>query len=298
MKKLITVSILTLTMNSAIAQIREFQTTRLNSSAGAGVASILSTEAAILNPAAAAYFEEGAISYQSYKANLQKKNDARDTIPDKFSKQNLSQALFISDYSGKVKGGVAYIDQAENRYDRTRAIFHAASPMGKTSALGFSYNYINDRLPSGTKNRHRVHHQMNVGLTEILSEDLTMGLVIQDVTRTTPGEERVLLGFQYKLTEKIVAIADTGAQYTKSYKKDNLWRAALQVNLFQDVFVRGGKFEDNVQDFRGYGWGIGWIGPRLGIEFAQKISDHFGKNTYIYKDERIVDSSLSAVIKF
>jgi hypothetical protein len=298
MKKIYILAVLVSTINSAFAQIREFQTTRLNSSGGTGVASILSTEAAILNPASAAYFSEGAVSYQSYRASIKHEADERKTIPDKFSKQNLSQALFISDYSGKVKGGVAYIDQAENHYSRNRAIFHAAAPLGKTSAMGVSYNYISDKLPSGTKDRHQVHHQATVGFTEILSEDLSMGLVIKDFTRSTRGEERALLGWQYNLTSKIVAMVDVGAQYSKAFSKKNLWRAALQLNVFEDVFVRGGKFEDNIQDFRGYGWGIGWVGPRLGIEFAQKMSDQVGPNNYLYKGERIVDTSISALIKF
>lgn len=282
----------------AMPHIREFQTTRLNSTAGTGVGSVLSTEAAILNPASAAFFEKGSVSYQSYRASLKNENNARNTIPDRFSNRNSSQALFVSDYSNQVKGGVAYIDQKENHYDRSRAIFHAAGTMGPSSSFGISYNYIADTLPTTQQKRHFTRHQMTLGFTSILTEQLTMGLVMIDPTRATPGEERLLIGFQYQLLEKLTLMADVGTNYTQSFSEQNLWRAAVQLNLFKQLYVRGGKFEDNVQKFRGYGWGLSWIGPRLGVEFAQKFSDQFGGNYYLYEGERLVDTSLSAIINF
>ena len=93
-------------------------------------------------------------------------------------------------------------------------------------------------------------------------------------------------------------MGDLGTQFTKDVKKKHIWRAAVQVNVFSDLFFRVGRFYDNITEFKGMGWGASWIGPRLGLEFAQKISDKIGKDGYIYQDETLVDTSLSVIIKF
>ena len=123
-------------------------------------------------------------------------------------------------------------------------------------------------------------------------------MVVVDPTRTIPGNERIIVGFQQGLTDAITFIGDAGTQYSKDIKTKSLWSVALQATLFDDFFARIGKSYDNITYLRGFGWGVGWVGPRMGLEFAQRISDSFGKNTYIYKKESIVDTSLSAIIKF
>ncbi len=280
------------------AHIREFQTTRLNSTAGAGVASLLSTEAAILNPASSAYFEGNDASYQSYTSSIQHKNTLRDTNNDPYPKKNRSQGLFLSDSSSGIKGGAAYLSQKENRYERERMVLHGSAPMGPKSSLGVTYNFIQDVLPRNRSNRHRSHHQLSIGLLQVLDEATTVGVVITDPTRTTPGEEKVIAGFQYQLATRFVIIGDLGATYTKNFNDNYLWRGALQINFFDDFFIRAGRFHDGNLESKGTGWGVSWIGPKLGVEFAQKISEFYGKSSYMYKDEKLVDTSISAVIKF
>lgn len=297
MKKVIILSVLSLLGQSAYAQIREFQTTRLMSTAGAGVASILSTEAAVLNPAASAFFNGSSFSYQSYRTSLQNKDDVRDTAPDKFPKSNRSQGLFMADHSGPVKGGVAYLTQDENHFERERMVAHGAGAIGNSTSMGFSYNYIRDTYPKSFKDHHKVHHQASIGITHIIDEDTILGLVVLDPTRTTPGEERAIAGFQYNLADRFTIIGDVGAQYTKNTSKKYLWRGAIQLNIFSDFFLRAGQFYDNIIEQKGTGWGAGWMGPRFGVEFAQKYSQQF-ESGYLYQDEKLVDTSLSAILKF
>ncbi len=298
MKKVIILSVLSLLGQSAYAQIREFQTSRLISTAGAGVASILSTEAAVLNPAASAFFQGSSFSYQSYRTSLQSKdNDTRTAAQDQFPKNNRSQGFFMADHSGTVKGGVAYITQDENKYERERMVLHGAAPIGNATAMGLSYNYIRDELPKTFKNHRKIHHQASIGVTHIIDEDTILGLVVIDPTRTTPGEERAIAGFQYNLADRFMLIGDVGAQFTKNVSKKYLWRGAVQLNIFSDFFIRAGQFYDNVAEQKGTGWGVGWIGPRFGVEFAQKYAKQF-ESGYVYKDEKIVDTSLSAILKF
>jgi hypothetical protein len=295
---MITILALLTSAGNAFAQIRDFHTTRLNSTAGAGVASILSTEAAILNPASAAFFGDSSASVQSYSTSLRKENSLRKSLPDKFPKNNRSTGYFLADHSSGIKGGIAYIQQNENRFDRERMIFHGSAPVGPNGAVGISYNYIQDRLPKKFRHRNQVHHQMKIGSTFILSEGSYLGFVVVDPTRTNPGDERIIIGFQQAMTSSLMLIVDGGAQYSKDIKENSLWNVAIQVNVLEDLFLRGGKFYDNVTKFRGYGYGVGWVGPRFGVEFAQKFSDSFGKPNYLYKKESLLDTAISAILKF
>lgn len=302
MKKVIILAVLTLVGQTSWADnnrklIRDFQTTRLISTGGAGVASILSTESAILNPASSAFFEGSSFSYQSYKTSLNRENDLRDAAKDKFDSTG-SQGFFMADHSGPIKGGVAYLFQDENGFERTRLALHGAAPLGKDASLGVSYNYIQDVLPRRFRsNRHQSHHMATIGTTHIIDEDTILGIVLQDPTRTIPGYERVIAGFQYNVADRFTLIGDVGTQYTKDVSDKYLWRAAIQLNIFSDFFLRGGQFYDNIEKLKGTGWGISWIGPRFGVEFAQKFSEQYAKDGYVYEDEKIVDTSFSVILK-
>lgn len=298
MKKVYIVALLSLMGQSSWAQIRDFQTTRLNSTAGTGVASILTTEAAILNPASAAFFQDSSASYQRNSVALKDKDKLRDARSDKFPKSNLSHGYFVADHGGPIKGGVSYITQDENNFERERMSIHASAPMGANSAMGLSYRYTRDTMPRRYAHRHDIFHQVALGVLQVIDEKTTLGLVLVDPTRTNPGDERLLAGFQYQLADKLIFMGDIGYQYTKAYDKAYSWSGAGQINIFADFFLRGGLFYDNIRGFKGTGWGVSWIGPRLGVEFAQKYSDQFKRYSYIYKGEGLTDTTVSAIIKF
>jgi hypothetical protein len=298
MKKVYILALMLLMGQSSWAQIRDFQTTRLNSTAGAGIASMLSSEASILNPAASTFFAGSTFSYQRYSTSLQDGSDEREAALDDFPSQNKSQGYFMSDHDGPVKGGVAYTQQEENSYQRDQFITHGSAALSVSTGMGFAYRYIKDSLPKGSPNRHQIHHQISLGFTHVLDEKTIIGVVLNDPTRTTPGEERALGGLQYAFADKLTLIADIGTQYTQNARDKYVWRGAVQLQLFDDFFFRIGKFYDNIRFSKGYGWGASWIGPRLGVEFAQKLSSQFGDNSYVYHDETLVDTSISAIIKF
>lgn len=229
---------------------------------------------------------------------MRDKSDLRNTLPDKFPNNNDSQGIFMADHSGPVKGGVAYIRQHENSYVRDRMVLHGAAPLADATALGVSYSYLQDELPKTAKDRHQTSHQLSMGLTHIIDQATILGFTFIDPTRTTPGEERAIAGFQYSVADRVTIMADVGAQYTKDVSDKYLWRAAVQLNIFSDFFFRAGQFYDNIMQMKGTGWGASWMGPRFGVEFAQKYSKQFGSGSYIYKDEELVDTSLSALLKF
>lgn len=280
------------------AQIRDFQTSRLNSTAGAGVASILATEGAILNPASPAFFQGSSFSYQSYKTTIKKENPERKNLNDDFPSTNNSQGFFLSDHSGPIKGGFSYLTQNENNFERERFNLHGAAPSSDRSSIGIRYSYFLDKNPPRSPSTYEVHHQVTLGSTYIIDEDTVLGLILVDPTRNNKNDERIIGGFQYDVADRFTLIGDVGTQYTKDVKKKYLWRAAVQINIFSDFFLRAGRFYDNVLSTKGTGWGASWVGPKLGVEFAQKISEHFGTNDYLYQDENLIDTSLSLLLKF
>lgn len=296
MNKVYILAMLLLSIESSWAQFREFQTTRLNSTAGAGIASVLSTEAAILNPASSAFFTGSSISYQTYTTALKKPSDEREALSDDFASQNRSQGLFMSDNGGTLKGGAAYLRQEVDDYRRQHAIAHGAGPISKSSSIGLTYSYLDDTQKQ--RSGHHVSHQLTLGFMQIFDERTIFGLVLVDPTRTTPMEERIIGGLQYQVADRLTLIADIGTRYTQDVKEKHLWRAAAQLQLFNDFFFRIGKFHDNIWEMKGTGWGVGWVGPKLGVEFAQKISEQFGNDGFIYEGETLIDTSVSAIIKF
>jgi hypothetical protein len=298
MKKVYILTMLLFMGQPSWAQIRDFQTTRLNSTAGTGVASVLSTEAALLNPAVSAFFSGNTSSYQHQSTSIRNESDDRKANNDDFAKNNKSQGAFLADHDGPIKGGLGWVNQNENDYKRERLIAHAAAPMGPNAAVGISYNYLRDKRPSELSPRHAVNHEVVLGVSHIIDEKTLLGLVVVDPGQTLKDQDRVIAGFQYAIAERFVLLGDAGMQYTKSVSKKHLWRAAVQINVFSDFFLRAGKFYDKASNFQGTGWGASWIGPRFGVEFAQKISEQFGEDAYIYKKEKLIDTSISAIIKF
>src|SRR5690606_12933771 len=98
----------------------------------------------------------------------------------------------LSDHSSAVKGGVAFLQQQENGYERENYTIHGSVPMSPNSSMGVRYAYLQDHLPSGSKNRHRTHHQASIGVSYIIDPKTVLGLVVIDPTRTTPAEERAI----------------------------------------------------------------------------------------------------------
>lgn len=279
----------------SLAQIRDYQTTRLLSTSGTGVASILTTEASILNPASAAFFEENTAAIEHGKTSINNESASR---TNKFSKNTVSQGYFVSDHKGPVKGGLSYTKQKENHFERERVSMHAASIVGKNGAFGLNYQYLQDTFPLSQKPRRDFSHVLNAGYSHILTNDLTLGVVARDLGRTLVNEEKMIAGLQYALSEKINLMFDYGFLYSQSFDKNFSWSSGIQLTMFKDLYLRGGLFEDQITDFKGYSWGASWVGPRLGMEIAQRFSQQTSKGKYIYSGEKLVDSNVSFFIRF
>jgi hypothetical protein len=285
----------------AVAQIRPFQTTRLHSTGGAGVASMLVTESAVLNPAPLAFFADTFVSYQNTRTSIHSDSEDRESDDRVFPGGNRSEGYFLFDNASSLKGGFSYQTQRENGFNRKRGTATMAAPIGENMSYGLLYRYTEDSRPDwyGASSRHKVSHPFTMGLTWIPYSKLTVGFVWDDPTRAITGESRAIAGLQYSVTPDLIAIIDAGGDPTTDFYDKRLWRGALQFNVFSDFFLRGGKFQDRALNLEGEAWGVSWTGPKLGVDFAMKTSRQIqSESGYLYKDEKLQDVSFTANVRF
>lgn len=291
--KIIFFSITLLICFDARSTIRDFETTRLQSTSGAGVASILVNEAAVLNPAPIVFVPVSAFYYQTGGSKLDTEAPKR---TKNFSKGS-NQMYLLSDSSSQLKGTFSYQEQSENHFSRKRYTSSIANNSGKKTAFGVLYRYTVDT--NTLLDEEKKYHQGTFGFTHIYSPDLSIGGILVDPFLSNNKDARVILGFQYSLTSNFYLIVDGGANFNDEPHNNTVSKGALQVNFFKDLFLRTGRFHDNASNLKGSSWGISWIGPRLTFEYAYKTSEVIKDNAdYLYQDEQIIESSIAVAIVF
>ena len=275
------------------AAIRDLETTRLQSTSGAGVGSILVNESAFLNPASIVFVPTSAFYYQNGGSKHSKESESRTRD---FS-DGSSEIYLLSDSSSQLKGSFSYQRQAENQFKRTRFTSSFGSNIGKKTAMGILYRYTIDE--EIRENDEKKFHQGVIGLTHILSEKLIFGATIVDPFLSNKEDARAVAGIQYNLVGSLTLILDYGVNFNDEPEKNSFTKGAVQINFFKDLYLRAGKFSDHITGLDGSSWGVSWIGPRLAIEFATKTSNVVEeKSDYLFEDEKIIESSFSVAVIF
>ena len=292
MKRLFTL-IISLYVISPIAYAqREFTTTRLQGTSGAGIGSILLNETAFLNPASAAFINYSDVYYQQGQSELISSSKAR---TKKFKDSN-NKALVIGDTGSGYKGTFSYQNSVENDVERTRFTSSLATLADGKSSLGALYRYTQDE----SKNSDQVYHQGVFGYTYVHSSDLTIGAILIDPFKSIADEAQFALGLQYSLTHSISFLIDHGYHYTFNYNDNHYFKAALQVLLFKDFYVRGGQSTNKHNQFKTNSLGFGWYGPRFSVEYSSQTLSLLDNKaeSYIYKNDKITEHSIAIAIKF
>lgn len=264
----------------ALNKIPEFETTRLKSTAGTGVGSVLMDEATILNPAPLAFFNVGSFYLQ--------KSGADSTLGDGESKslgESDTVSFIASDSKGRVNGSISYTKKTHRFSDRKRWGVSFSSPVGDKSALGVSYRITTDNLSeNGISYSEEKYKQTVFGVTHALTSDFTMGLVFVDPFKAKPEDTQALIGFQYLYKDFISLMFDSGADYNQPLSETILYRGAIQAKIFKDFYLRAGTFNDKGKASKGSGAGVGWVQPRLVLDFGIK-------NTKLLEDEKLAQTS-------
>ncbi|MCO4793798.1 MAG: hypothetical protein KC493_08805 [Bacteriovoracaceae bacterium] len=279
------------------ARLSNYETTRLKSTAGAGVGSVLMDEASILNPAGIAFYTMSSIYFQKGDMSVTP-DDYRQSY---IGNEPTSFGIIASDASKGTGGSVSLTKQQVGYEKRKRISAALASPVTKKSSIGATIRKTTDTVsPSGRGGDlyEEKYVQGIFGITHGVSDSFTLGIVAIDPLKNVPEDTRGIIGFQYTFEQIISIMADLGADYSTDPSSTMQWKGAVQVKAYNDFFIRFGAFNDKAISERGNGAGIGWVGPKLVVEFAYKNTNIEERPETNQEGSSIKETSFSLAYKF
>lgn len=272
---------------STFAGQLNFETTRLKSTAGAGVGSILMNEATILNPAPLALFTVSSIYLEKYS----QKSDIFDSKSDNY-------AVIASDTSKNLKGSIAYIKSNEAGLKNSQMNIALASTMGQRSSAGISYKSVKKQYFNKGELVSQNYKMLIPGVFHAVNDGFTFGIVAVDPTRKTPNETKAIIGLQYQFLNYITLMADFGSDWKRDFNESSLYKVATQFKILSDFYLRFGVFDDKSIKQKGTGFGLGWVQPKLVIDFAIKNTKLNEDIAFSQSYQNIKESSFSLSYRF
>lgn len=275
---------------SSYGQLPKIYSTRLLSTSGAGIGSILVDEASMLNPASIAFVPTTNAYFQQSRNKTDNNSKSRLTKSD----SGLMEIYQMADSSGELKGTFSYQNQAQNGFKRRKLVSSFAAAIAKKTSMGISYSYNKYSTPT---DKEDTFHQGSLGITHIFNKKLSAGLIIIDPFSSNAVESTLGLGFQFTLFKGLTFIQDFEYALKNDDAKGISTRTALQINAFKDFYLRAGKSEDTIRKTTSVSYGLFWIGPKLSLGYAVMTST-FNKDTALYfRDEQDIESSFSISIR-
>lgn len=260
--------LLALFSSSSFAAITtKFETTRMKSTGGAGVGSVLLEEAGFLNPATLGLYEIGSLYLQRVGGDQDRTTIGGSEYSDSVS----TLGAIVSDAKGRVGGSVGYFRAKGAGEEVTDMSASFGYPIGKKSAFGTTYRVVERERNGERVSKNKV---VTLGVTHLINSSFSMGFVAIDPLQKVEGETRGIFGAQYVYKEFISLMFDMGADYTQQLSDSSLIRGALQFRFFKDFFLRAGLFNDKGDQEKGSGVGVSWVQPRLMLEAALKNTEN------------------------
>jgi len=295
---LLFVPVLIISDANAGRAVRNWQTTKTSALGGAGIAVPTMLEGLYLNPAMFAFFTNSSFSFQKKDATLEPVSTSRNAQfgntkpPEGFS-------AAITDGSNTAKGGFSYTDQEESGTERKKYSFGFANTIDGNSALGVSYSYVQEEFMEGANALSSKLHVGSIGYINIISPQLSYAIVWNDPAWADRLNSKTVLGINYSPFERLTLLLDFGHDIKRSVNKTFYYAIAAEVEVYTDIYARYGIFQDKIFNIEGQGFGLGWVGPRLGLEFAMKTTkrkDDF--DIFLLDDEKLKETELSLVYLF
>jgi hypothetical protein len=284
------------TIYSANAEFVPFETTRIKSTAGTGVASLLMDEASSLNPASLGFFTMSSLYVQKTKENFSRYSEGS-TNPA-VDESELT-GVIISDAKGRIKGSFSYHRQYDQMDSRQQYGLSLSTAGGEQSAMGVTYLFTKDRLHEIDNSFHdEEFYQLVFGITHALNRSFTIGTVVIDPTKKRVGETRAIVGVQYTFRNFLFLMADLGSDYNQALSETVLYRAAAQFKIFSDFYLRFGASNDRGKRLKSSGVGIGWVQPRLVVNLSIKNSNRDKSLAINQEREDLKESSFSLSYHF
>ncbi|MBP9674932.1 MAG: hypothetical protein KBD63_07540 [Bacteriovoracaceae bacterium] len=285
---------------SLTARVRDFETTRLKSTAGAGIGSLLLHESVLLNPAPVAFFEDTSLYFQRSWLKLSSPHSSRNFSERSFKKDSHQTGLIMADTRTKIKGAGGLIFAQEGREKRKRLSTSVATRINKKASFGLLYHYTEDQIEQGaTSLQKQKYHKVDAGFTYVPNDKFILGAVFQNAFKGAGGGQRYLVGAQYLIGPVFALLADAGGNTAKSISNATILKTGLQVTALKDIFFRIGFFDDKDIGEKGYGYGVSWLSPKLTLELAFKYSKP-NRNTsdFFMSGEELKETNFSVAYRF
>ena len=258
-------------------RVHDYETTRLKSTAGAGVGSILLNEAAILNPAPIAFFTNSSIYLQRESFEYIPPAGAQKAPKSDFDRSE-AQGVIVADSKGSLHGALSYQKQREGIHQRRRFSVGLASTLTENSSFGVLFRDTKDErfFEGNIDGDEDEYRQLVFGNTYVFGPHFTVGAIVIDPFKKKREDTRAIVGVQYIVENILTFMFDVGTNYNSNMAETRLFRGAFQLNFFEDLFLRGGVFEDRALDEKGSGFGVAWVGPKLVFEVSFKSTKDLG----------------------
>ena len=274
----------------AHGRIPDFETSQLKSNAGSGVGALLIDEATLLNPAPLAFFNIGSIYVQ--KTNIRITRPPETPPPTLTPPKSELTGVILSDSTSRtVKGSLSYTKTVQEFEIRERFSASFAFLLSKRSAAGVVYRLTKEKPTKKFK-------QVILGLSHLLSKNFSLGFIVIDPFKTKPQDTRAFVGGQYNFENFVFFLLDLGSDYNDSLSKSIVFKTALKIRLFQDLFLAFGLYQDKAWSERGNGIGLSWVGPRLTFDLSFKNRTLLENTRLNQERQDIRENSLSLSYRF
>jgi hypothetical protein len=291
-----TLAIVTFLPSISFGKLRNYETTRMKSTAGAGVGSILLDEATLLNPASMGLYTVSSMYFQRGESNVTP--TAVNTAYKGVTPENF--AVIASDAGSGTGGSLSYTNQKFEFDSRKRFSISLASPVSQSSSIGVTYRHSTD-LVSNTGDGLNIteddYSQIVFGMIHALNPSFSIGLIAIDPFKVKTQETRGILGFQY-VYKAISLMLDLGSNYYQDLSYSAIYKGAVQVQVLNDFYLRFGAFKDKGIGESGNGIGGGWVGPKLVIDLALKNTNVDSHSLISDNGQQIKESSFSLSYRF
>jgi hypothetical protein len=238
----------------------EFRSPRAAALGGAGHANPLLNDSVFQNPSFASF-----LPVYSWSGNFKALGEDRGRA-----------------YSISVLDGRSELFQASAAYtvrDELTALHLGASRKlnpKMTVGVGAKFFY------SKNKDQFQNTRNLNLSVTSAPLDWLQLALIGENLVTSSDSsqlglEREVILGTKFKVTEKVLLYIDPRARLGKGLELPQnpvvAYEAGGELQVLKDFYFRAGTFKnimhpDVREKSRGFGYGVGWVAPRMSFDFA------------------------------
>ncbi|MBC7427903.1 MAG: hypothetical protein H7336_04770 [Bacteriovorax sp.] len=247
-------------------------------------------EAAFLNPASLSFFTVGDVYVQ--RDMIQFKDAAGKVV-----QKPKNTGVVLTDGNQSLSGSLSYVKQEEGVLSRKRWGLQTSSQLDTKNAFGVSFRKTKDE---NSLTGERVDYYQTVfGLTHALDQTTSLGLVAYDAFNSKGKATKAIIGVQHAFVDAITVSFDLGGNYNaEEISNSLLYRGSIQVRVLEDFFLRFGGFNDKEQEEKGNAFGLGWVTPRLGFEFALKQTKQKASPALARNETKMREASFGVSLRF